>query len=67
MTKNNMDKLDKLYDYLFHYNPYQKIWYGFKKEDSHKYFNGNGKIAMKSPDLDELVTDIIVKDEKPNA
>lgn len=53
--------MDKLYDYLFHYNPYQKVWYAFNKNDSTAYFNGNRKIAMKNEDLDELVTDIMIK------
>jgi hypothetical protein len=69
MIKNNqpMDKLDKLYDYLFHYNPYQKVWYAFNKNDSTAYFNGDRKIAIKNEDLDELVTDILMKYQKKDA
>lgn len=57
----NEVKLNKLYDYLFHYNPYQKMWYAFRREDSNTYFNGNKKGLMKHSDLDELVTNIIIK------
>jgi len=53
--------MEKLYDFLFHYNPYQKTWYAFKKEDSHAYFNGNRKIAIKNKEIDELIIDIMIK------
>lgn len=29
-----------LYDYLFHYNPYEEVWSAFKREHKEKYFNG---------------------------
>jgi len=29
-----------LYDYLFHFNPYNKEWNAFRREDKEKYFNG---------------------------
>ena len=64
MIKNNMDKL---YDYLFHYNPYEKLWYAFKRDESHKYFNGDKKGVMKDPEIEELITSILVKNHKPNA
>lgn len=53
--------MDKLYDYLFHYNPYEKIWYGFKRDDSHKYFNGSKKGIMKAAEIEDLITEILVK------
>lgn len=61
MIKN---KLYPLYDYIFHYNPYQELWYAFKREDSNKYFSGNKKGMMYNKDLDELVTDLLVKVSK---
>jgi len=27
-------------DYLFHYNPYERMWAAFKREYSNDYFNG---------------------------
>jgi len=29
-----------MYEWLFHYNPYEKLWAAFKREDKEKYFNG---------------------------
>lgn len=31
---------DNLFSYLFHYNPYTKLWNAFKREDLTKYFDG---------------------------
>lgn len=59
--------MNELYDYLFHYNPYEKMWYCFRREDSHRYFNGNKKGIAKSSELEELVTDIIVKNSEIDA
>lgn len=28
-----------LNDYLFHFNPYENRWYGFKREHNSAYFN----------------------------
>lgn len=33
-----------LNDYLFHYNPYEKMWYGFKREYASTYFNDRESI-----------------------
>jgi hypothetical protein len=56
--------MEKLYDYLFHYNPFQKLWYAFKREDYNKYFNGDKKELMKHADIEELVTMILTKEYK---
>jgi hypothetical protein len=66
MTKNK-NPVEKLYDYLFHYNPYQKMWYAFYRDESNQYFNGDRKRVMKNPDIDELITEIIMKDSKKDA
>lgn len=31
---------EHFHDYLFHYNPYTKLWAAFKREHSNEYFNG---------------------------
>lgn len=31
---------EEMYDWLFHYNPYEELWYAFKRENKEKYFNG---------------------------
>lgn len=53
-----------LYDYLFHYNPYKRLWYAFKRDEASKYFNGELKNTMKHPELDELIINIIEKDSR---
>lgn len=30
----------QVHNWMFHYNPYQKVWSAFKREDKEKYFNG---------------------------
>lgn len=55
---------DVLYDYLFHYNPYQKLWYAFKREESNKYFNGDKKGLLSAPEIEDLITEILVKTAK---
>ena len=58
MTISNMEKL---YDYLFHYNPYEKVWYAFKREEHGDYFNGKKKGMLRNSDLNEILTDILIK------
>jgi len=50
-----------LNEYFFHYNPNEKLWYAFMKDDTTKYLKGIKKISMRCADLDELVTDILIK------
>lgn len=59
-----MKQLDSLFGYIFHYNPYRKLWYGFKREDSNKYFNGNYKNVMKSESIEDLIDEILIKNLK---
>jgi len=33
-------KKEYLHEWLFHYNPYTKLWSGFKREYKNNYFNG---------------------------
>lgn len=59
--------MNNLYEYIFHYNPYKKFWYGFKHENLTNYLAGSRKGVMWDVDLDELVTQIIIKESKKNA
>ena len=44
-----MKNKENLYDWLFHYNPYRKVWVAFKREDYQEYFNNkNHGIASSS-------------------
>lgn len=55
-----MTNKNELYDWLFHYNHYTKIWTAFKREDINKYFNGELENALSSKKHNTLV-DIIIK------
>lgn len=33
-------KEDKIYEYLFHYNPHTQLWYAIHREDINNYWNG---------------------------
>ena len=51
-----------LYEWLFHYNGYEKLWYAFTRESKDDYFNGTGNKYIKSKNIDTLMF-IIVKAE----
>jgi hypothetical protein len=58
-----MDSLNKLYDYLFHYNSFESTWYAFKRDDKEKYFNGelNKDTILKAKNI-KVLLDVISKD-----
>jgi hypothetical protein len=60
-----MDSLNKLYDYLFHYNSFESTWYAFKRDDKEKYFNGelNKNNLLKSKEIKTLL-EVIKNDIK---
>lgn len=65
MTKSNMeDKKSALYNWLFHYNPYDECWHAFVREDYIGYF---GSVKALNPDFKSpkisVLTEIIVKCE----
>ena len=47
-----------LQHYLFHYNPFEKKWYGFKREDSNKYFTDK-KTALSNKSMKKLIEGIV--------
>lgn len=52
------NKMEELYDWLFHYSPYTKAWHAFKRDHVSEYFNGNHKNVIKSKSqktLEELI------------
>ena len=53
--------MEKLYDYLFHYNHYEELWYAFKRENKEKYFNGQltSDDYIKNKDVMTLIKFII--------
>jgi len=58
MTKINKEEF---YHYLFHYNPYEDLWYAVHREDYIRYFNGDKKGIMKNKDFHDLTSDILIK------
>jgi hypothetical protein len=58
-----MDSLNKLYDYLFHYNSFESTWYAFKRDEKEKYFNGelNKDTILKAKNI-KVLLDVISKD-----
>lgn len=58
-----MASLNKLYDYLFHYNSFESTWYAFKRDEKEKYFNGelNKDTILKAKNI-KVLLDVISKD-----
>ena len=64
----NMHTEENLYDFVFHYNPYEKVWHAIPRESQHLYWNGKpsdeiikflkkiSKTALPQP-LEYLITD----------
>lgn len=46
--------METLQDYLFHYNPYQGIWFAFNREHYLEYFNGNYENTTKHKNIKTL-------------
>jgi len=38
--------MDKLYNYIFHYNPFTKLWAGIPRGKENFYFNNEQKKAI---------------------
>ena len=43
-VKKNKESLN---NWLYHYNPYNKTWNAFKREDLQGYFSGSKKVQSK--------------------
>lgn len=59
MTKNNMEN-SQFYEWLFFYNPYEKLWYAFKREHYNLFFNDRESSKYLRSDSVEDLTDIII-------
>jgi hypothetical protein len=60
MINNKENTMENLYDWLFHYNPYTKVWNAFRRDDSSQYFNGELENVLSSKNYNTLI-DIIHK------
>ena len=59
-SKNKDQMTNKLYDYLFWYNPYQKCWYAIPTDQHMSFFSGKTKKeaipgVMVSQDINTLI------------
>jgi len=50
MIKSKMARkeLEQFQDVLFHYNPYEDLWYAFKRSDANDYFSNRQAIKTLS-------------------
>ena len=51
-----------LYDYMFWFNPYEKLWFAFKREDYIRFFNGELKDVMSHENIEALILKITDED-----
>lgn len=53
--------MENLYDYLFHYNSFNKEWNAYKRELNKAYFNGttNENDILKNKDINILINFIV--------
>ena len=56
----------ELYNYLFWYNDYDKVWYGIHRDTQILFFNGNRKDSLYFKDIKfETVIELIKDYENP--
>jgi hypothetical protein len=59
--------MDALYDWLFWYNDFEKLWYAINRAEYNRFFDGmhrNETTYYTSSDVNELIQ--IIKDETTN-
>lgn len=48
--------MNHLYDWIFHYNPYEELWYATPKVDYMNFFGKSDKTtSLKSTEIDTLI------------
>jgi hypothetical protein len=52
-----MNYMDNLYDYLFHFNPYEQMWYAVKRDEKELYFSNRDecKSCLHAKDIKDLI------------
>ncbi len=55
-----------LYNWLWFYNSYEKLWYAFKREDYNKFFNGELRVEeyCKATNPNHIIEFLSAKKEK---
>ena len=52
--------MDKIYNYVFHYNPHEELWWAIPREQYIDYWNGEKHsclFALSMKDLIEIIED----------
>jgi hypothetical protein len=64
MIKNNNMKNEKLYNWIFYFNPYEELWFAFKRESYQEFFTNRTKVKhIHSPEIEQLLEIINIIDE----
>lgn len=62
-TKNNM-KNEKLYNWIFYFNPYEQLWFAFERENYQGFFTNRTKVKhIHSESIEDLIKIIKAIDE----
>jgi hypothetical protein len=57
MTNCNMN--ENFQDILFHYNPYEDLWYAFKRSDANSYFSDRKSVfTLSAKNIKDLIKGI---------
>lgn len=56
-----------LYDYMFHFNPHDQLWYGFKRDEANAYWSDRDSVKslLKSRDI-KTILGFLKSPKKPN-
>ena len=56
-NKSELEIKSYLYDYIFWYNPYEKLWYSIKSDTQLNFFNGNREksVFYKAREISTLI------------
>lgn len=49
--------MEQIYDYIFHFNPYDQMWYAVKRDEKELYFSDKSKCTscIHSRDIQDLI------------
>ncbi len=58
-------KNEVLYDYMFHFNPHDQLWYAFRREDANAYWSDRDSVKslLKAKDV-KTILGFLKKEEK---
>lgn len=50
--------MEPIYDYLFHYNSFERLWWAIPRDEYLNYWNSKKEKCMSASNIDELITKI---------